>query len=480
MKVSETESCLDDILKICGRDGLINDKQRQKILNRDLEQYDPKQWKANIPFKAYNFRVEDVVPALSGAIGKVSLVAAFTMAWATGLKIIDPTFVTENVRLEIVIASIFTLIFSAFLNPAVGPPGTLAPLIPIIPIMISAGVHPLPFSLLVGAIGLIIALLGYFSHVVKINGPGTKGGILLLFGVLGITSSLDKLREWTDGSHHENLLFVLLTLGVVIYLVLNKLNVRWLIIPLCAFFALLVSFFFGLTPVFKTPIALPIINPDYWWNVKWGIGYGFTVKNFLVAMPFALLVIAMWPIDALAITTMQESNYPVKARKAIFDLNATFIIISIRNMVGVILGGGQVSAVWRSFMIPLSVVKRPIGGSALILGIFGICFGIFGFLIDISTFPPLVWLVLIFGVFVPLVEIGFSTLRNMASIQIAVICLILGIGLNPVLGWSFALLVENFNIISNQECDRVVGVKEKVITAAIFTISIFSYSIIIL
>ena len=456
-----------------------NDNRRQKILDRDLEQYDPQQWKVNIPFKAYNLRVEDVVPALSGAIGKVSLAAAFAMAWAAGLKIIDPTFVTENVRLEIVIASIFTLIFSAFLNPAVGPPGTLAPLIPIIPIMISAGVHPLPFSILVGAIGLIIALFGCFTNVVKINGPGTKGGILLLFGILGITSSLDKLRVWTNGSHHENLLFVLLSVGIVVYLVLNKLNVRWLIIPVCALLALLVSYLFGLSPVFETSVALPIINPDYWWNVKWGIGYGFTIKNFLVAMPFAMLVIAMWPIDALAIRTMQESNYPVNARKAIFDLNATFIIISIRNMIGAILGGGQISAVWRSFMIPLAVVRRPIGGSALLLAILGICFGILGFPIDISTFPPLVWLVLIFGVFVPLVEIGFSTLRNMASIQIAVICLILGIGLNPVLGWSFALLVENFRIISAKEDDRVVGVKDKVITVAIFAISIISYSFII-
>lgn len=454
-------------------------KTHQEILEKDLLDYQPRYWRFNIPTRSYTIRVEDFVPALSGAIGKVSLVAAFAMAWAAGLKIIDPTFVTENVRLEIVIASIFTLVFSAFLNPAVGPPGTLAPLIPIIPIMISAGVHPLPFSILVGAIGLVIALFGYFSNIVKINGPGTKGGILLLFGVLGITSSLDKLRVWTNGSHHENLLFVLLSVGVVVYLVLNRLNFKWLIIPACAVLALLVSYLFGLYPVFETPIALPIINPDYWWNIKWGIGYGLTVRNFLVAVPFAILVIAMWPIDALAVKTIQESNYPVTAKKAVFDLNATFIIVSIRNTVGALLGGGQIAAVWRSFMIPLAVVKRPIGGSALLLGIFGICFGVLGFPIDISTFPPLVWLVLIFGVFVPLVEIGFNTLRNMASIQIAVICLILGFGLNPVLGWSFALLVENFKIISEKDDNRVIVLRDKIITVAIFVVSIISYSFII-
>ena len=457
-----------------------NDSRRQVLLNRDLGNYDPRQWKANIPFRAYNFRIEDVVPALSGAIGKVSLVAAFAMAWAAGLEIIDPAFVTENVRLEIIIASLFTLIFSAFFNPAVGPPGTLAPLIPIIPIMISAGVHPLPFSILIGAIGLIISLLGYFSNIVKINGTGTKGGILLLFGVMGIISSLDKLRVWTDGSHHENLLFVLLSLGIVVYVVLSRLNAKWLIIPACAVLALLVSFLFGLYPLFETKAALPIINPDYWWNVKWGIGYGLTVENFLVAVPFAMLVIAMWPIDALAVKTIQETNYPNTAKRAVLDLNATFIIISLRNTIGSILGGGQIAAVWRSFMIPLAIVKRPIGGSAFLLAIFGICFALLGFPIDISTFPPLVWLVLIFGVFIPLIEIGLNTLRSMASIQIAVICLILGIGLNPVLGWSFALLIENFKLIGDKNDTRVIDLRDKITTLIIFVISIVSYSFIIL
>lgn len=57
-----------------GGTGLRKSSLRQELLNEDLISYNPKQWWINIPFKDYNFRVEDIVPALSGAIGKVSLV----------------------------------------------------------------------------------------------------------------------------------------------------------------------------------------------------------------------------------------------------------------------------------------------------------------------------------------------------------------------------------------------------------------------
>lgn len=43
---------------------------RQQLLDDDLKAYGPKKWRINIPFKDYRFRVEDIVPALSGAIGK--------------------------------------------------------------------------------------------------------------------------------------------------------------------------------------------------------------------------------------------------------------------------------------------------------------------------------------------------------------------------------------------------------------------------
>ena len=93
-------------------------------LDTDLLEYHPKRWGINLPLRDYRLRFEDLVPALAGTIGKISLVAAFAMAWATGFGITDPSFVTENVRLEVILASVFTLIFCSVLNPYAGPPGT--------------------------------------------------------------------------------------------------------------------------------------------------------------------------------------------------------------------------------------------------------------------------------------------------------------------------------------------------------------------
>lgn len=448
---------------------------RQELLNEDLISYNPKQWRINIPFKDYNFRVEDIVPALSGAIGKVSLVAAFAVAWAAGFNITDPSFVTENVRLEIVLASILTILFCAILNPYAGPPGTLAPLIPIIPVMISSGVHPLPLSILIGLIGLIISAFRYFSKVVEINGEGTKGGIILLFGFLGISSSLENLKNWVDKSKAPELFVLLLIVGLVLYILLNKFKARWLIIPACAVAAIAVSSYFGLYPTFKTGIGLPIINPDIWWNEKWGIGWGLNAENFIKALPFALLAVVMWPIDALAVKTIQEANYPKEAKKAVFDMNSTYIIVSLRNIAGALLGGAQISAIWRSFMIPLGIVKRPIGASTLILGILGVSFGILGLPIDIAVFPPLLWLVLIFGVYIPLIEVGLNTIKSAASAQVAAVYIIAGIAVNPVLGWIASIFVENFEIIKDSENDRILSAKDRYITAGLVIVTVITF-----
>lgn len=450
-------------------------ESHQHKLYQDLIAYQPRRWRINLPGRDYRIRLEDLIPALAGAIGKISLVAAFAMAWATGLGILDPQFITENVRLEIILGSIFTLIFCAVLNPSAGPPGTLAPLVPLVPLMVSAGVHPLPFAILISVAGLIFAWKGFFHKIVDINGSGTKTGVLLLFGIMGVTSSLQKLQTWTGRSEQQDLFFVLLLLGAIIYLILRRMNAKWLIIPAVVALTLIISALFGRLPSFSTAIGLPVINPAYWWQQQWGIGFGLSAKNFFVALPFALLVMTMWPIDALAVKTLQESNYPPAAKNAVLDMDATFIVVSIRNLIGAFLGGAQTAAVWRSFMIPLAVVKRPIGGSALLLGIFGIAFGLLGFPIDISVFPPLVWLVLIFGVFVPLLEIGLSSVFNVSAAPIALICIILGLGINPVIGWSAALVAENFNVIRNRQNSRILSRQDKVLTVAILLISVISY-----
>lgn len=448
---------------------------RKEQLNNDLILYNPKKWRLNIPFRDYNFMVEDIVPAFSGAIGKASLIAAFAVAWYVGFNIADPTFVTENVRLELVLASILTILFCAFLNPYAGPPGTLAPLIPLIPVMIDSGVHPLPLSILIGLIGLVISAFKYFSKIVKINGTGTKGGIILLFGFLGVNSSLENLRNWTDKSNVNELFVLLIIAGLILYVLLNKFKARWVIIPACALAAIAISSLFGMYPALETGIGLPIINPYVWWNEKWGIGFGLNAENFIKALPFALLAVVMWPIDALAVRTIQQANYPKEAKKAVFDMNSTYIIVSLRNIIGALLGGAQIAAIWRSFMIPLGIVKRPIGASALILGILGVGFGILGFPIDIAVFPPLLWLVLIFGVYIPLIEVGLNTIKSTASAQVAAVCIIAGIAVNPVLGWIAAISIENFNIIKDPQSDRNLTPKERYITAALVIITLITF-----
>lgn len=444
-------------------------------MHDDLISYNPKRWRVNLPLKDYGFRLEDTVPALAGAIGKVALVAAFAMAWAVGLGITDPTFIAENVRLEIVLGGLLTLIFCAFLNPYAGPPGTLATLIPVVPVMALSGVHPLPLGILIGVFGLIIAALRYFSKLVQINGEGTKGGIILLFGFLGISSSVENLKTWADSTHAPYVFMLLLAIGLVLYILLSSLGAKWLVIPLCAAVALAVSALYGLLPSFETGFGLPIISPDVWWNQKWGIGYGLTPENFIRATPYALLAIVMWPIDALAITTIQESSYPTEAQKAVIDLNATYTIVSIRNIVGTVLGGSQIAAVWRSFIIPLGIVKRPVGGSALVLGILTIGFGILGFPIDVAIFAPLLWLVLIFGIYVPLIEVGISKIKSLATAQIAAVCIVGGMAIDPVIGWIFSVFTENFGVIKEIHCERTVSKHDKIITGALVVIVTVTY-----
>lgn len=448
---------------------------RQQLLDDDLKAYGPKKWRINIPFKDYSFRVEDIVPALSGAIGKISLVAAFAGAWAAGFNISDPSFATENVRLEIFVASIFAIIFCAFLNPYAGPPGTHAALIPMVPAMVAAGVHPLPLGILIGILGLGASIFKYFEKVVAINREGTKAGVILLSGFIGISSSLENLKNWSSKNEAQILFALILVLGIILYIALNKFKLKWLIIPACALTAILISSCFSIFPEFKTGIGFPIINPSEWWNEKWGIGWGLNAGNFVKALPFALLAVVMWPPDALAIRAIAEANYPKEAKKAVFDMNSTYFLASIRDIAGVLLGGAQIAAVWRSFMIPLATVKRPIGASALMLGIFGLTFGILGFPIDMAVFPPLLWMVLIFGVYVPLVEVGLANLKTSETISAAIVCIVAGIAINPVLGWAISLFAENFGFFKNSGEKKPLSKKDLFITAFFLIITVAAF-----
>jgi hypothetical protein len=134
------------------------------------------------------------------------------------------------------------------------------------------------------------------------------------------------------------------------------------------------------------------------------------------------------------------------------------LLVSVRNIIGVLLGGAQTAAIWRSFMIPLGVVRRPIGASALFLGLFGLLASFLGFPLDWAVFPLLLWPVLIFGVYLPMVENGIQTLGvNKRAIPAALACLVTGWMLQPVVGWILGLVIEKLQLIFIQRHSKQPG-----------------------
>ncbi len=351
--------------------------------------------------------------------------------------------IADSVRLELMIASAVALLLCALLNPYAAPAGTLAPLIPLIPAMAAAGVHPLPFAILVSLIGFLFAKTGVFNLLVRLNGPGAKAGVSLLFGGMGVVHAIQKLHIWVQSYQKPQFTLFVLFAGAVLYLFMSRAKIRWLVIPVCVIAALTVSAAFGLFPLISAQIGLPVLDPAFWWIQRWGVGYGLSIRNFVSAIPFVILVLTMWPVDALAIQTLQERNYPSTAKRAIMNIDDSFILITVRNLIGTIFGGVQTAAVWRSFMIPLAVSKRPIGGSALLLGLIGILFAVLGFPVDIAIFPPLVYMVLIFGVFVPMFESGWETIENVRMFFTAAVCIVIGVVFSATIGWGAALAMEN-------------------------------------
>jgi hypothetical protein len=397
----------------------------------------------------------DIAPALSGAIGKAALVAAFALAWASALGLASPAFVMENVRLELVVAGILTLLFCVPGKRPIAPPGTLAPLIPLIPGMVAAGVHPLALALLVSVMGLVLAKLRLFDFLAKLGGVPVKSGMLLLLGFLGIRDALRNLWRWShvpkdagvglvpmDGTL---MLLLYLGTGLLVWLLLRRLKLSWLIVPAMGVLALAVSALDGRWPSLVTQPGLPVLDPSGWWNGRWGLGFSLGWRALPAALPYAFLVLALWPIDALAIRTMQEQSDPVEGRHHALEMEGSFVVISIRNLVGAFLGGAQTAAVWRSFLIPLAISKRPIRGAALLLSLLVLTFSLTGYAIDLAVYPPLVWMVLLFGVFMPMCELGLRVLgKNPVPTTVIPVLLILTVGVlaGPVWGWGAGLAVE--------------------------------------
>ena len=162
---------------------------RDAYLEHELEILNPKRWKINLPLRDYRFEWEDLIPAMAGTIGKVVMVGAVAAAFAVPLGLPDG-FVLENVRYELLIASFFILLLSGFLLPTANLPGTHGPLIPLIPIVVAAGGHPLAFGILIAVFGFILGISKGGSLMAKLTGNGVCGGLLLYLGFIGTTGQV--------------------------------------------------------------------------------------------------------------------------------------------------------------------------------------------------------------------------------------------------------------------------------------------------
>ncbi len=158
---------------------------RDAYLNHELQILRPKRWRPNLPFRDYRFELEDTIPAMAATIGKIVMVGAMAAAFAAPLGLGD-AFVLENVRYEMLIAAFFVLLLSGFLLPTANLPGTHGPLIPLIPLVVAAGGHPLAFGLLMGVFGILLGVFKGGSLLAKLTSNGVAGGLLLYLGFVGL------------------------------------------------------------------------------------------------------------------------------------------------------------------------------------------------------------------------------------------------------------------------------------------------------
>lgn len=389
-----------------------------------------------------NFRIIDLVPAFSGLIGKTALVTSFAFVWAQELSITTPGFVFENVRIEMMIAGIITFIF-AILLPKTAPAGTLSPLIILVPAMAAFGVHPLILSVLVGVLGIVSVKTGMLKRLIQLSGKICKSSLPLVFGISGVILSADKLLSFFKGYYIPLLILFLILFTSYILLFLYKRS--WMIIPIAAVASVLIPFIFGLR-IDVAATAMPLnFNPYYWWQELWGIGFGLNIDTILRTLPFAVFVVILWAVDTISINAIIDTNFSSGECREEIDTDNSFIVVSVRNIIGGICGGAQTGALWRSYLIPLFMVKRPIRSSAILLGLMAIIASITSVPIKIMSFPPLIWSVLLFGIFVPFIIIGIKNLKTAGNISHKLSILILtavGVVFSPMLTWIGAVCYE--------------------------------------
>ncbi len=385
---------------------------------------------------------KDFIPALSGLIGKIALVSSFAMVWAQELSITNPDFVLENVRIEILIGSIITLIAS-ILYPNAAPAGTLAPLVVLIPVMSAFGVHPLILGITVGVFGILAIRSGLFKYLLDLSGFTCKTSITLTFGISGVWMSIQKLYAFFDEKKH--VFWILTVVLIIVYLILFYFKKNWLVIPVISIFAFIIPELVG-TGYTIIPVNLNLnLNPFYWWNDMWGIGFGLNGVTILKTIPFALFIILLWAIDTLSIQAIREGSYGNEEKEEQLDIVQSFTSVAVRNMIGAFFGGAQTGSLWRSFLIPLYMIKRPMRICAVLLSVLGIIASLTMIPIQIMSYTPLVWSVLLFGIFMPFTVVALTNIKNTMGLRIKLFILLfsaLGIAVSPIITWIASVIYE--------------------------------------
>ncbi|RBW46480.1 hypothetical protein DS885_08135 [Psychromonas sp. B3M02] len=424
---------------------------REEYLEHELQIMSPKRWRPNWPFKDYRFEIEDTIPAMAATIGKIVMVGAIAATFAAPLGL-DEGFVLENVRYELLIVSVFIVLFSGFLLPTANLAGTHGPLIPLIPIVVAAGGHPMAFGLLIGAFGLILAISKGGSRLANLTSKGVCGGLLLYLGFVGTISQVKKLLAWGDSIGMSHIPFVVIISTILLYALLEHWKKRWLAVPLSCLLGGSIAFAMGAPFEFITDPGLPNLNPAYWWgdNTGWMLGLP-TIESFVVVLPFAILAVAMWSPDFLGHQVFQKISYPERTEKVQMNIDDTMTTASIRQVFGSLLGGSNFTSSWGTYLIPAAIAKRPITAGALLTALFCVIAAVWGYPMDLAIWQPVLCVALIVGVFIPLLEAGMEMTREGKTTQSAAIVVFASTLVNPAFGWSLTMLLDNLGLIGCKE-----------------------------
>ena len=436
---------------------------RDAYLKHELQIMKPKRWRMNLPFRDYRFEFEDAIPAMAGTIGKIVMVGAMAAAFAAPLGL-GEAFVLENVRYEMLIASIFILLLSGFLLPTSNLPGTHGPLLPLIPIVVLAGGHPLALGVLIGVFGLILSVCKGGSLMAKLTSDGVAGGLLLYLGFVGTIGQVKNMIAWADKIGLPHIAFIIILATIVMYALLEHWQKRWLAVPVGCALAGILAFLLGAPFEFKTEPGLPPLNSMYWWGESTGWQLGLPdLKAFIVAFPFAVLAVAMWSPDFLGHQVFQKISYPKHSERTHMNIDDTALVCSVRQATGSILGGANFTSSWGTYIVPAAIAKRPIPAGAILTAVFCIIAAIWGYPMDLAIWQPVLSTALIVAVFVPLLEAGMEMTRKGKTTQSAAIVVFASALVNPVFGWSLTMMLDNLGLIGDKQRSIELGLSGRVI-----------------